>query len=192
MSNLYFLIFLSGLVYTSGQTLDPTTSTIATTTQSNLEKCTSAAANKSCSDCLSASASCLWCGSYCMLYPPGQVLPSSNQCPLDVARWGTCWMNYQAFLIALGVIVAIVGLIMVVVCLYCCCCRGRLRERTRRKLEEDEARVDHEREERRVKSDERKQERKAKYDEIRRKYGLIKDDQPPYERFDDGREGASA
>jgi hypothetical protein len=42
-------------------------------------------------------------------------------------------VNYQAFLIALGVIVAIVGLIMVVVCLYCCCCRGRLRERTRRK-----------------------------------------------------------
>jgi hypothetical protein len=37
MSNLCFLIFLSGLVYTSCQTLDPTTSTIATTTQSNLE-----------------------------------------------------------------------------------------------------------------------------------------------------------
>ncbi|XP_065254320.1 pituitary tumor-transforming gene 1 protein-interacting protein-like isoform X1 [Emys orbicularis] len=136
---------------------------------------------KSCEECLK-NVSCLWCNrkNTCMDYPVRSILPSSSLCPLYDARWGVCWMNFEAFIIAIAVIAGLILLSIAVCCCYCCYCRRR----SRGIPDEEEERLARDREERRMQSLQRKHERKMKQDEIRKKYGLLQDSDHPYSRFE--------
>ncbi|KAH1178011.1 pituitary tumor-transforming gene 1 protein-interacting protein-like isoform X2 [Mauremys mutica] len=136
---------------------------------------------KSCEECLK-NVSCLWCNrkNTCMDYPVRSILPSSSLCPLYDARWGVCWMNFEAFIIAIAVIGGLILLSIAVCCCYCCYCRRR----SRGIPDEEEERLARDREERRMQSLQRKHERKMKQDEIRKKYGLLQDSDHPYSRFE--------
>uniref|UniRef100_K1QH90 PSI domain-containing protein n=1 Tax=Magallana gigas TaxID=29159 RepID=K1QH90_MAGGI len=140
----------------------PTSQPTPVSTPSLQEVCMSR--NSSCETCLK-DAKCLWCktNSKCVPYPTGDVLPKSSLCSLSEARWGVCWVNFEALIIAMGVIG---GIILLAVLVY---------------AKEDE-KWDRKKKDRQEKSAEKRAERKAKTDEIRRKYGLMKDDN--YQRFD--------
>ncbi|XP_066500081.1 pituitary tumor-transforming gene 1 protein-interacting protein [Hoplias malabaricus] len=134
----------------------------------------------SCETCLS-NVTCLWCqtNASCTEYPVYHVLPPASICSLSQARWGVCWVNFEALIIAMAVVGGIL-LLSIGVCCCCCCCRCRRSSRPDREDEEYSRR----REEIRQRSDERKTERRAKHDEIRKKYGLIPDSDHPYSRFE--------
>jgi len=136
--------------------------------------------NGSCDECLGvAGAKCLWCNSdkSCQAYPISSVLPT-KLCSLDKARWGVCWLNFEAMIISVSVIGGIIILALTVCICRCCCCRGN----NKRRYEKEDARQNAQKMERKAKSDARREERKERLDEIRRKYGLMKDE--PYQRFD--------
>uniref|UniRef100_A0A8C4SVI7 Pituitary tumor-transforming gene 1 protein-interacting protein-like n=1 Tax=Erpetoichthys calabaricus TaxID=27687 RepID=A0A8C4SVI7_ERPCA len=78
----------------------------------------------SCEECLT-NVSCLWCSSNntCVDYPVRTLIPSTSICPLSKARWGVCWVNFEALIIAMAVVGGII-LLSVIVCCYCCCCRS--------------------------------------------------------------------
>lgn len=157
----------------------PTTTPLSTTTPSAEELC--AQHNKSCDDCLGvAGAKCLWCKSTskCVAYPANKILPPSKICALDDARWGVCWLNFEALIISMGVVGGVILLTITCCCVYCCCCRGG----NNKKYEREEARYNNKKMERKARNEERRAERKDRLDEIRRKYGLMKDE--PYQRFD--------
>ncbi|XP_016149844.1 pituitary tumor-transforming gene 1 protein-interacting protein isoform X4 [Sinocyclocheilus grahami] len=99
----------------------------------------------SCELCL-ANVSCLWCqtNSSCSDYPVSYVIPPASVCALSQARWGVCWVNFEALIIAMAVVCGTL-LLAVSVCCCCCCCKRRRSSR--------------------------KAERKGKHDEIRKKYG---------------------
>ncbi|KAJ8314367.1 hypothetical protein KUTeg_008928 [Tegillarca granosa] len=138
-----------------------------------------AARNGSCSDCV-ALAQCLWCFEHntCMLYPTGEVLPTKH-CALSKARWGVCWVNFEALIITMAVIGGIILLALTVCICCCCCCKNK-----KSKYAKEDAKMERKTEERKAKQSEKRAERKARTDEIRRKYGLIKEDNP-YQRFDE-------
>ncbi|KAK0070246.1 pituitary tumor-transforming 1 protein-interacting protein-like isoform X1 [Biomphalaria pfeifferi] len=163
---------------TSTSTFSTTTSSHISTTLTPEQECSKH--NGSCSDCVS-NAKCLYCYSNdeCMLYPVGKVLPPSSLCSLSNARWGVCWVNFEALIISMGVIGGVIILTITCTCIYCCCCRGN----NKQKLEREEAKFESQKMERKAKQDERRAERKGRLDEIRRKYGLVKDE-APYQRFD--------
>nr|XP_033787081.1 pituitary tumor-transforming gene 1 protein-interacting protein-like [Geotrypetes seraphini] len=137
--------------------------------------------SKSCEQCL-ANVSCLWCytNKTCMDYPVRSIFPSSTLCSLSDARWGFCWMNFEAFVITISVLAGLLLLSVGICCCYCCCCR----KHSRRGLDAEEERFITEREDRRVQALKRKNERKAKHDEIRKKYGLLQDLEHPYSKFE--------
>ncbi|XP_064410847.1 pituitary tumor-transforming gene 1 protein-interacting protein [Latimeria chalumnae] len=132
-----------------------------------------------CEKCLS-NVSCLWCNTNntCMDYPVRSILPSGSICALSEARWGVCWVNFEALIIAISVVGGII-LLSIVACCCCCCCR----KKSRGVDPEDERRL-REREERRQRSLERTAERRARHDNIRKKYGLLPDSDHPYSRFE--------
>ncbi|XP_029444695.1 pituitary tumor-transforming gene 1 protein-interacting protein-like [Rhinatrema bivittatum] len=136
--------------------------------------------SKTCEQCLS-NVSCLWCNTNktCMDYPVRSIFPSSSLCSLSDARWGFCWMNFEAFLITISVLAGILLLSFSICCCYCCYCRKQSR-----RLGEEEERFIAERDERRLQALKRKNERKAKHDEIRKKYGLLQDLEHPYSKFE--------
>ncbi|XP_059956362.1 pituitary tumor-transforming gene 1 protein-interacting protein [Mesoplodon densirostris] len=136
--------------------------------------------NRTCEECLK-NVSCLWCNTdkACLDYPVTKILPPSSLCKLSSARWGVCWVNFEALIIALSVLGGAL-LLAVACCCCCCCCYGRRRSRRPDKSEERAAR---EREERRVRQEERRAEMKSRHDEIRRKYGLFREENP-YARFE--------
>lgn len=149
------------------------------TTMTPEELCNSK--NASCDACIGApGAKCLWCNSdsSCKPYPTSKILPPSDMCALEDARWGVCWLNFKAMIIAVAVIGGVLFITITSCCVYCCCCRGG----NNQKHDKEDARYNTQKMERKAKSDERKAERKEKLDEIRRKYGLMKDE--PYQRFD--------
>jgi len=157
------------------------TSTVApgsTTTLTPEQQCRSL--NKSCDTCVS-DPQCMFCftDKVCRPYPIGKVLPPSELCALDEARWGVCWMNFEALIISMSVIGGVILLTITVCCCYCCCCRGK----NTKKFEREDARYESQKMERKEKQDERRSERRSRLDDIRRKYGLMKDD-TQYERFD--------
>ncbi|KAH9510144.1 Pituitary tumor-transforming protein 1 protein-interacting protein [Bulinus truncatus] len=175
------LIFSANAETNSTSTVVTTTlksTTGMTTTYSPEQDC--AKHNGSCDECVK-NAKCLYCYSddSCMLYPVGKVLPPSSLCSLSKARWGVCWVNFEALIISMGVIGGIIILTITCTCVYCCCCRGN----NKQKYDKDDAKFESQKMERKAKQDERRAERKGKLDEIRRKYGLVKDD-APYQRFD--------
>ncbi|MBN3278319.1 PTTG protein, partial [Polyodon spathula] len=132
----------------------------------------------SCEECLK-NVSCLWCytTNACLDYPVRNVLPPSKLCHLSDARWGVCWVNFEALIIAMAVVGGIF-LISIMICC-CCCCR-----KSSSRPDRDEERMARRREERMQRSDERKAERKTKHDEIRKKYGLLSNSDHPYSRFE--------
>ncbi|KAM4864358.1 pituitary tumor-transforming gene 1 protein-interacting protein isoform X1 [Urocitellus parryii] len=133
--------------------------------------------NRSCEECLK-NVSCLWCNANnaCLEYPVRKILPPASLCKLSSARWGVCWVNFQALIITMSVLGGII-LLGITVCCYCCCRRKRSQ-----KPDKGEERAMREQEERRVRQEERRAEMKSRHDEIRKKYGLFKE-QNPYEKF---------
>ncbi|CAG5134677.1 unnamed protein product [Candidula unifasciata] len=136
--------------------------------------------NTSCDTCISNS-KCLYCysDSTCKLYPSGKILPSSDDCALDEARWGVCWLNFQAMIISVSVIGGVIVFTITFCCIYYCCCR----KSGRKKQEQDDTKFESRKMERKVKQNERRSDRKSRMDDIRRKYGLMKDD-TPYQQFE--------
>ncbi|KAK3590691.1 hypothetical protein CHS0354_006380 [Potamilus streckersoni] len=148
--------------------------TISVTTLSPEDECKRHHA--SCEDCVGvAKAQCVYCQSAKTCKLKKSIIPT-DECALSDAKWGVCWVNYEALIIAISVIGGVIVLGIVICC--CCCCRGKGKE----KLQRWEAKWERDRAERKAKSDERRAERQQKTDEIRRKYGLVKDD-APYTRF---------
>ncbi|XP_061082654.1 PTTG1 interacting protein b [Conger conger] len=132
--------------------------------------------NTSCEQCLK-DVSCLWCGSTqkCMNYPVKTILPPHRVCPLAEARWGLCWVNFQALIIAMSVIAGII-IIAILICCFCCCkCENVGSKRA-------EAKMDKQADKRKTRQDERKSEMKMRHDEIRKKYGLSGTN--PYSKFE--------
>ncbi|XP_040422616.1 pituitary tumor-transforming gene 1 protein-interacting protein [Cygnus olor] len=133
--------------------------------------------NRSCEECLK-NVTCLWCVSSkrCVPYPVRRILPPADLCELRSARWGVCWVNFEALIIAMSVVGGMI-LIMLGVCC-CCCCKKKSK-----KPDKEDERAARERERRRVRQEERRAEMKSRHDEIRRKYGLFKEENP-YAKFD--------
>ncbi|XP_005102988.1 pituitary tumor-transforming gene 1 protein-interacting protein [Aplysia californica] len=154
----------------SAQTSTPVTTTASTTPETPAQEC--AKHNGSCDDCVSDS-KCMYCytDNSCQLYPTGKVLPPSDMCALDEARWGVCWLNFEALIIAMSVIGGIIIIGITTICICCCCCRGRKKKR----YQKEDDKYEQQKMERKMRQDERRTERKGKLDEIRRKYGLVKD-----------------
>uniref|UniRef100_A0A8I3X289 PTTG1 interacting protein n=1 Tax=Callithrix jacchus TaxID=9483 RepID=A0A8I3X289_CALJA len=122
--------------------------------------------NRTCEECLK-NVSCLWCNTdkACLDYPVRNVLPPASLCKLSSARWGVCWVNFEALIITMSVVGGALLLGIAVCC--CCCCR---RKRSR-KPDRSEEKAMREREERRIRQEERRAEMKTRHDEIRKKYG---------------------
>ncbi|XP_033761391.1 pituitary tumor-transforming gene 1 protein-interacting protein-like isoform X2 [Pecten maximus] len=164
--------------HTTPKPNEQTTAATNSSTMTPGEECAVNSAN--CDDCLKMT-KCMWCKSKssCLLYPTGDILPHSSLCPLDDARWGVCWVNFKVLIIVMGCIGGLILLTITICICRCCCCRKNNSD----SYAKDEAKVERKKMERKAKSDERRAERKSKTDEIRKKYGLIKDDNP-YSRFD--------
>ncbi|KAM7133710.1 pituitary tumor-transforming gene 1 protein-interacting protein [Molossus nigricans] len=134
--------------------------------------------NKTCQECLK-NVSCLWCNTdkTCSDYPVSKILPPASLCALSSARWGVCWVNFEALIIAMSVVGGLI-LLAVATCCYCCC-----RRKKSRKPDKSEEKAMREQEERRIRQEERRAEMKSRHDEIRKKYGLFKEENP-YARFE--------
>nr|XP_002128761.1 pituitary tumor-transforming gene 1 protein-interacting protein isoform X1 [Ciona intestinalis] len=140
--------------------------------------------NDSCESCLKLNVKCMWCNKprKCMDYPVNHILPTSADCGLADARWGVCGLNFEALIISVSVVGGLL-LIAITLCL-CKCCKCCCFKKDSAKYEREAQRLDRERQERAMRQDERKLDRQRKNDDIRRKYGLIKDNNR-YQRFDD-------
>ncbi|XP_060919153.1 PTTG1 interacting protein a [Labrus mixtus] len=129
----------------------------------------------SCDECLK-NVTCLWCikTRSCVTYPVRTILPPHALCPLSEARWGLCWMNFQALIITLAVIGGII-IIAFLICLFCCCkCENAGSKRFEDKMQRQANKT-------KTKQEERKSEMKQRHEEIRKKYGLSGQNQ--YSKF---------
>ncbi|KAG8443170.1 hypothetical protein GDO86_011831 [Hymenochirus boettgeri] len=126
---------------------------------------------RSCEECLK-NVSCLWCmtNNTCLEYPVKTILPPSSLCAMSAARWGACWINFEALIIAMSVTLGIILLSITVCCCYCCYCRKS--SYSRMGMEAEEENLIRERERRKQESLQRKNERTMKHNEIRKKYGI--------------------
>uniref|UniRef100_A0A3Q0RY33 PTTG1 interacting protein n=1 Tax=Amphilophus citrinellus TaxID=61819 RepID=A0A3Q0RY33_AMPCI len=81
---------------------------------------------------------CLWCfaTNNCTEYPVSWLLPPATLCPLSQARWGVCWMNFEALIIAMAVLGGAILIGIVVCCCCCCCCRKSRPSRSAKRREE--------------------------------------------------------
>uniref|UniRef100_A0A3P8Y1I3 Uncharacterized protein n=1 Tax=Esox lucius TaxID=8010 RepID=A0A3P8Y1I3_ESOLU len=133
--------------------------------------------NTSCEECLS-NVTCLWCRStqQCLDYPVRTILPPRSLCPLPEARWGLCWVNFQALIITLSLIAGVI-IIAVMVCCFRCCRSKKTVDTTA------DAAMERQADARKVRQEERRTEMRLRHDEIRSKYGLTKEN--PYARFED-------
>ncbi|XP_029927366.1 pituitary tumor-transforming gene 1 protein-interacting protein [Myripristis murdjan] len=145
---------------------------------------TPCSAHSVCDSCVK-NTKCLWCftNNTCTEYPVTWLLPPPSLCKLSQARWGMCWVNFEALIIAMAVVGGTIIISAAVCC--CCCCRGCcFCKRRQSGPDRDEERFARRREEIRQRADERKMERKARHDEICKKYGLIGDSDHPYSKFE--------
>ncbi|NWZ32462.1 PTTG protein, partial [Asarcornis scutulata] len=117
--------------------------------------------NRSCEECLK-NVTCLWCASskQCVPYPVRRILPLADLCELRSARWGVCWVNFEALIIAMSVVGGMI-LIMLGVCC-CCCCKKKSKKQVSEGEEggcsqpdKEDERAARERERRRVRQEER-------------------------------------
>ncbi|XP_068013016.1 pituitary tumor-transforming gene 1 protein-interacting protein-like [Melanerpes formicivorus] len=166
-------LWLQGLALVCGQ--------LTTTAPPAPARACSDLSRSSCDECLQ-NVSCLWCDTNktCVDYPVRHVLPPASLCSLPKARWGVCWLNVEALIIAIAVVAGLLLVSTAAFCCYCCYCRRCAKSSP----EDDEERLVRKREERRLQALQRKHERKAKHDEIRKKYGLLQDSDNPYSRFE--------
>ncbi|CAJ1073331.1 PTTG1 interacting protein a [Xyrichtys novacula] len=128
-----------------------------------------------CEECLK-NVKCLWClkTKSCVTYPVRTILPPHRVCPLNDARWGLCWMNFQTLIITLAVLGGVI-IIAFLICLFCCCkCENFGSSRFEAKMQRQASKT-------KTKQEERKAEMKQRHDEIRKKYGLS--GQNPYSKF---------
>ncbi|MCI4378851.1 hypothetical protein PGIGA_G00221000 [Pangasianodon gigas] len=94
--------------------------------------------NSSCAECVS-NITCLWCSrtQQCLDYPVQTLLPPHSLCPLNDARWGNCWVNFQALIITVCVIGGVI-IISVLICCFCCCkCENIGSKRTDERVERE-------------------------------------------------------
>ncbi|CAI9556213.1 unnamed protein product [Staurois parvus] len=107
--------------------------------------------NTTCETCLK-NVTCLWCNTNrkCLEYPVRNILPPSSLCKLSDARWGICWVNFEALIIAMSVVGGVIILSLVVCC--CCCCRKKKNRNSSLETE----RTMRENEERKVRQEERR------------------------------------
>ncbi|XP_070609236.1 pituitary tumor-transforming gene 1 protein-interacting protein isoform X1 [Erythrolamprus reginae] len=135
--------------------------------------------NKTCEECLK-NVTCLWCSSSskCVEYPVRNILPPRSLCELSAARWGVCWVNFEALIIAMSVVGGIILITLFICC--CFCCR---KKKNRNRADKDDEKDAREKEQRRVRQEERRAEMKSRHDEIRKKYGLFKEENP-YAKFE--------
>ncbi|XP_032386105.1 PTTG1 interacting protein b [Etheostoma spectabile] len=133
--------------------------------------------NTSCAECLQ-NVTCLWCTptKQCVDYPVRNILPPSSVCPLNDARWGLCWVNFQILIITMSVLGGII-IITILVCCFCCCKCERIGNK------KEDAKVERQTRARKSRQKARKTEMQLRHDEIRQKYGMAKDN--PYARMDD-------
>uniref|UniRef100_A0A8C5QQQ9 PSI domain-containing protein n=1 Tax=Leptobrachium leishanense TaxID=445787 RepID=A0A8C5QQQ9_9ANUR len=122
---------------------------------------------KSCEECL-RNVSCFWCttNNTCLAYPVRSILPPSSLCAMSAARWGACWINFEALIISMGVIAGAILLGIIICCCYCCYCRKGSNSR----MDAEEENLIRERERRQHEAQQRKNERTVKHNEIRKKY----------------------
>uniref|UniRef100_A0A671LDS1 PTTG1 interacting protein n=1 Tax=Sinocyclocheilus anshuiensis TaxID=1608454 RepID=A0A671LDS1_9TELE len=78
------------------------------------------------------------------------VIPPASVCKLSQARWGVCWVNFEALIIAMAVVCGTL-LLAVSVCCCCCCCKRRRSS----SFDRDDEQFARRREEIRQRSDER-------------------------------------
>jgi len=146
-----------------------TTTPISGATTDTADLCIS---KTTCEECVGVTgARCYFCKSMngtggCRAYPASKVLPT-GECALSDARWGVCWVNFEALIISMSVIAGVL-IILVITGIYCCCCRRK------RSGVVDGTTIKWEREtqERQQRHADRRVEREAKMDAIRQKYGL--------------------
>ncbi|XP_035020059.1 pituitary tumor-transforming gene 1 protein-interacting protein [Hippoglossus stenolepis] len=151
--------------------------------QPTLTPTTACSVYKNCDTCV-PHARCLWCFSTnnCSEYPVRWLLPPATVCPLSQARWGMCWLNFEALIITMAVLGGIILIGIMVCCCWCCrccCCKKRGSRPDR-----DEEILTRRREEIKNRAEERKVDKKARHDEIRKKYGLMGDSDHPYSKFE--------
>ncbi|XP_008397967.1 PTTG1 interacting protein a [Poecilia reticulata] len=129
----------------------------------------------SCEDCLK-NVTCLWCikTKSCVTYPVKTILPPHSLCPLDDARWGLCWMNFQTLIITLSVLGAVLIIALMVCMIRCCKCENFGSNRFEAKMQREANKT-------KAKQDERRAEMNKRHQEIRQKYGL--NGPNPYARF---------
>lgn len=129
----------------------------------------------SCEECLK-NVTCLWCipTKSCVTYPSKTILPPYSLCPLNDARWGGCWLNFQILIITLAVVGGVL-ILAFFVCLFCCCKCENIGSKS------FEAKMDKQSKKTRNKQEERRAEMKQRHEEIRTKYGLKGPNQ--YSRF---------
>ena len=137
--------------------------------------------NGSCEECVTGSAGvrCYWCGEDCL----GLDGITSDECPLEDIKLGQCSLTGLALVIIVssGAFVLLVATCVVFgACLYCYCrfCRKWQRAKT------TQTRVDTDMNEMQERHTRRQTERAARGDELRRKYGLVdEDDTSGYQRL---------
>ncbi|XP_068428749.1 PTTG1 interacting protein b [Clinocottus analis] len=161
------LVFCGGFLSTKAQ--EPTASPALTPCALR--------SNTSCDECLQ-NVTCLWCTptKQCMDYPVKNILPPSSVCPLNDARWGMCWVNFQILIITMSVLGGVIIIGILVCC--CCCCKC---ERIGNKKED--AKVERQTRARKSRQNAKRTEMQLRHDEIRQKYGMAKDN--PYARMND-------
>ncbi|XP_015234012.1 PREDICTED: pituitary tumor-transforming gene 1 protein-interacting protein-like [Cyprinodon variegatus] len=148
-----------------------------TTTPSPAPAHCSLASNTSCDECLQ-NVACLWCSlnQQCIDYPVKNILPPSSVCPLNDARWGVCWVNFQILIITMSVLAGVI-IIAILVCCFCCCKCERIGS------SREDAQVERQTRARKARQKARKTEIQMRHDEIRHKYGITKEN--PYARMND-------
>ncbi|CAG09309.1 unnamed protein product [Tetraodon nigroviridis] len=137
-----------------------------------------ALSNSSCDECLK-NVSCLWCEplKVCSDYPVGSVLPPPSLCPLNDARWGVCWVNFQTLIITVSVLAGLLLIAILVCCCFCCCKCEKIGNKR------EDARMERQNHIRKARQKERRTEMQLRHDEIRQKYGITKKN--PYSRMED-------
>ncbi|XP_028292309.1 PTTG1 interacting protein b isoform X2 [Gouania willdenowi] len=165
-TSVVLLVFFASILSSDAQTSTPAPGQVACALRSNI----------SCDECLK-NVTCLWCNptSQCMDYPASNILPPRSLCPLNDARWGVCWVNFQILIITMSVLAGIL-LISILVCCICCCKCERIGNKREDAKMEQQTRV-------RKAHQKARTEMQLRHDEIRNKYGLSKDN--PYSRMND-------
>ena len=164
------IAFASWAIYalestTTGPTAGSSTTAVPSTTPSNASSV--CAKHNECETCVKEGAKCVWCTptDTCMVYDTKKILPQG--CPKKDWYLGQCLMSGMVLVIAVP-LVAFFLLFCCCCCVYCKCCRDK---EGWKRIESKMAARQRDREDRNM---ERKLDRQRRNDEVRKKYGLLK------------------